>query len=54
MIKKLSKEQMLDVQGGITRAEYCSQLRTLIIHNAERWDYQNRLNAAYAWEANCN
>ncbi len=53
MIEKLSKEQLLNVQGGISRGEYCDQLKQLMTDNYRRWDDFNRLNAGYALEREC-
>jgi len=52
-MKKLSKEQMLNVKGGVTRAEYCNTLKTLIVHNYATWTDEQRLSAGTALEAEC-
>ena len=54
MMEKLSKEQMLNVQGGVSREEYCNTLKRLITHNYERWSDEERFSAGYALEKECS
>jgi hypothetical protein len=54
MIEKLSKEQMLNVHGGTTRAEYCSTLKTLIVNCYGNWSDGERYSAGAALERECS
>jgi|GEM_PF-1654970 len=53
MIKKLSKEQMLNVKGGVSRENYCDTLKTLIINCYGGWSDAERNSAGTALEKEC-
>jgi hypothetical protein len=53
MIEKLSKEQMLNVHGGVSRGEYCDGLKSLIVSCYARWSDAERFSAGSALEGEC-
>ncbi len=53
MIEKLSKEQMLNVQGGVSRKDYCDGLKTLITDAYAGWSDAQRNSAGTALEKEC-
>ncbi len=53
MVEKLSKEQLLNVKGGVTRGEYCDGLRAMITGSYAEWSDEQRYSAGRALEAEC-
>ncbi|WP_373810681.1 hypothetical protein [Porphyromonas macacae] len=52
--QKLSKHEMINISGGISRKEYCRQLVELIAENYDEvWDDYNRENAVRAFTREC-
>lgn len=54
-MKKLTNDELLNLQGGVSREEYCATLKMLMGANfdSENWNDDQRNAAIYAWNANC-
>lgn len=54
--QQLSKRQMNDIKGGVSRKEYCDTINMITQHaidNPGTWDDQQWINATNAYNTHC-